>query len=369
MTNAFLTPAGEIPWWRTDLGPAERAGALAAIDAEHFSHGPETQALERELAATLEIPHVLVTPSGTAALMLSLLALGIRPGDRVIVPTRNFIAAAHAVWLLGAKVDLVDCRPDRPVVDADKVIERITEATKAIIVVHLAGRGVDVDAIRKMTDVRDIPVVEDACQGLFSRRPDSRHLGTLGSAGCFSFGMTKIVSTGIGGAVATHDAGLRDKLMMARNHGVADIISHQYLAPGFNFRFSDVLSGIGRAQLARQAEKKAHVEAIYRRYAEGLAKLSFLSLVPVDIDQGEIPLWLEVISPARDRIMQYLADNGVQTRRFVPCLHSAPHLATGESFPNSERFAAQGFVLPSGPSQPLENVERVIDILASYPDK
>jgi perosamine synthetase len=369
MTNAFLTPAGEIPWWRTNLGPAERAGALAAIDAEHFSHGPETQALERELAATLEVPHVLVTPSGTAALMLSLIALGVRPGDRVIVPTRNFIAAAHAAWLLGAKVDLVDCRPDRPVVNAEQVIERITDQTRAIIVVHLAGRGVDVEAIRKVADKRGISVVEDACQGLFSRRPNGRHLGTLGSTGCFSFGMAKIVSTGIGGAVATHDSVIKDKLMMARNHGVADIISHQYLVPGFNFRFSDVLSGIGLAQFARRAEKEAHCLAIYRRYAEGLAGLPFISIVPVDIDQGEVPQWVEVMSPMRDRIMQYLADKSVQTRRFVPCLHSAPHLATGESFPNSERFSAQGFVLPSGPSQPLENVDRVIELLAAYPER
>tara|TARA_Y100000294_G_scaffold154617_1_gene154342 strand:- start:356 stop:967 length:612 start_codon:yes stop_codon:yes gene_type:complete len=200
---------------------------------------------------------------------------------------------------------------------------------------------------------------------MFSRGSDG-YQGTLGDCGCFSFGMVKLVSTGQGGAIVTRDKGLYEKLAAMRNHGVADVVSHTYLTTGHNFKFNDLQASIGLWQVRRGPEKAAHVNAVYKRYREGLEGLPFIELVPVDVDKGEVALWAETVSEERDNLMAFLAGEGIQTRKFIPCVHTAPHFAGSEAFPNSDRFNRIGFNLPSGPDLPLDYVDRTIEALKKY---
>ncbi|HVZ02884.1 MAG TPA: DegT/DnrJ/EryC1/StrS family aminotransferase [Dongiaceae bacterium] len=351
-----------VPWWKTRIDDADVALLMRSVEEKRFSMGSGTAAFEAELASILGVRHALATTSGSMALMMSMLALGIGPGDEVIVPDRTFIATAHGASLLGARIVLADCKRDDPNVDPAEIERKISARTKAVLVVHLNGHACDMEPILAVAGRFGVPVVEDAAQALFSRK-GGRFLGSFGAMGCFSLGMTKIASTGQGGAIVTDDPRLYERLRSLRNHGVRDVITHDYLESGGNFKFNDLLAGIGLGQIRRWREKVEHCNAVYRTYRRGLAGLPGLRVLDVDVDGGECALWTEMVADARDRLVEALAGRGIQTRKFLPCLHSAPHLAGEAQFPNSQRFAATGLVLPSGPDQPIANVERTIEAI------
>jgi len=361
----LLNAEDEVPLWMTDIGKNEIATVCETMAKKSFSMGAVVAEMEDEIAKQLDVPYVLCTTSGSMALMMALMGFGIGPGDEVIVPTRTFIATAHAAFLLGAKVVLVDCHSDSVAMDVAQVAEKITSRTKAIMPVHLNGHGCDMTAVLALAKEHGLVVIEDAAQAMFSRSPEG-YQGTIGDCGCFSFGMTKLISSGQGGAVVTRNKELYEKLVIMRNHGVADLDSHAYMMPAHNFKFNDIQASIGLWQARRGPEKAAHVNAIYERYCEGLEGLSFIELAPVDLDKGEVALQAEVLSEERDKLMAFLSREGIQSRKFLPCVHTAAHFASDEAFPNSERFYRIGFKLPSGPSLPLDYVDRTIAVLRKY---
>jgi dTDP-4-amino-4,6-dideoxygalactose transaminase len=144
------------------------------------------------------------------------------------------------------------------------------------------------------------------------------------------------------------------------------VINYTYTHPGFNFRFTDIQASIGVAQLKRLPERIAHVKSVYEKYAAALPRFSFLRFLPVDVSSGAIPIYIEVLCPERERLIQFLADRQIQVRPFYPDLHRAPYLASSDKFPNSEIFGQQGIFLPSGPSQSLDNVDRVLTTLGEF---
>ena len=363
--DSFVSSGDEVPFWMTDIGEREIATVCDTMAKKSFSLGAVTAEMEAEIAKQLDVPYALCTTSGSTALMMGLMAAGVGSGDEVIVPTHTFIATAHAASLLGAKVVLVDCQSGDTNMDVAEAAKKISSRTKAIMPVHLNGRSCDMATIAALAKKHRLAVIEDACQGIFSRTADG-YLGTLGDCGCFSFGMVKLVSTGQGGAVVTRDKAMYEKLAAMRNHGIADVISHTYLMPGHNFKFNDIQASIGMWQVQRGPEKAAHVNAVYKRYREGLKELPFIELMPVGVDKGEVALWAEAVSEERDALMAFLSQNGIQSRKFIPCVHTAPHFSSGEAFPNSERFNRTGFNLPSGPDLPLEYVERTVAVLREY---
>lgn len=354
-----------VPWWRTDVTPEEAQLVMQAIASERISMGPVTADLERELGTTLGIPYVVATTSGSVALTMAMMALGVGPGDEVIVPDRTFIATAHAAYMLGARIVLVDCLPDSPKVDPREIERKITSRTKAIIVVHLNGRCCDMDEILRISDRSGIPVIEDAAQAFLSKS-DAGYMGGLGRIGCFSLGMTKLASTGQGGFVVTRELEIYQQLRAMRNHGVRDVVTHEYLQSGNNFKFTDLQAALGLGQIRRGQDKVSHCNRVYDAYVKGLA--GQYRVMPVDVRtvEGECALWAEVVCDHRDQLADYLATQDIETRKFLPCLHSAPHFSTDKHFPNSISFGARGLVLPSGPAQPLENVARAIDAVQTW---
>lgn len=364
--QAFITSATDIPFWKIDIGQNETTAVIDALNHNRFSMGPVTAELEAEIARALDIPYVLCTTSGTTALLMGCMAMGIGPGDEVIVPTRTFIATAHAPHIVGAKVVLADCGVNDVTVDIDAIAAKISSRTKAIIPVHLNGRPADMERIMMLAQKHGLVVIEDACQGLFGNHPTMGPMGTIGDCGCFSFSMVKLVATGQGGAIVTRSKKTYERLYALRNHGVADVVSHTYLHPGGNFKFNDLQASIGLWQVRDRARKVEHVNTIYRCYLDGLMDLDFISVLPVDVDNNGVALWTEVMAENRNHLMDWLAERGVQTRKFTPCCHSAPHFATEEKFPNSERFDRCGFMLPCGPDMPMELVKKTIRIIQNY---
>lgn len=354
-----------VSWWRTTFGDPEIQQLTEAIRHEHISQGPVTAEFEAQVAAALGMQYAVATTSGSMAILMALMALGISRDDEVIVPNRTWIATAHAAALLGAKVVLVDVTPELPLMDLSRVEEKITAKTKAIIGVHLGGRMIDMAKLNQIAAAHNLRVIEDASQALFSRN-EGGFAGTQSEAGCFSLSVAKLISTGQGGFIVTNNRQTYDELKLIRTHGVVDVINATYTHLGFNFRFTDLLASVGIAQLARVEGRIARAQVMYSKYKAGLEGLSFLTLIPTAVEKGEVPLYIEVLCDDRAPLIDYLAARGIQTRPFYPDLNLAAHLGNQGDFPNSRVFGERGLFLPSGPEQPPENIDRVLEVLRSY---
>lgn len=354
-----------VSWWRTNFGREEADLIADSIADERISQGEVTADFERRISRVLDIPYVVATTSGSTAILMSLIAAGIGPGDEVIVPNRTWIATAHAPLLLGAKVVLADVEKERPLLDADSLKGKITSRTKAVIPVHLNGRSVNMPAINKIAQKHGLKVIEDAAQAFCSKNK-SGMLGCQSFAGCFSLSVAKLISTGQGGFVVTRDRAVYERLKLMRTHGVSDLIDVSYTRPGFNFRFNDILASIGIVQLSRLSERIKKVKGIYDRYMKSLQGMDFLKLILVNTTSGEIPIYVEALCPVRNRLLRFLSKNKIQARPFYPDLNKAKYLGDRCSYPNSAVFGEQGLFLPCGPAQSLKNIDSVLKALAEF---
>jgi len=351
-----------IDWWNTTVGDTEIAGVTEAIRGRHLSQGPITEALERRIAAQLEVPHVVLTTSGSAALLLALMACEVGPGDEVVVPNRTFMATANAGLLLGARVKLVDVERDRPVIEPAEIERVLTQRTKVILPVHRGGRAADMPRIRAVARQHGLRVVEDAAQAFCSRSGEDR-LGTLGDIGAFSLGVTKLITTGQGGFCVTRDAGLAERLRQCRNHGAVELAPDRYDRFGFNFKFTDMQAAIGLKQMDRLADKIERHRAVYAFYRDALREQPAVRLIPVDTQAGELPLWTEALVAERRETIARLAKRAIRARPLLPSLSQAAYLACDRPFPNSVLFARHAVVLPCGPNQPEENLQATVTAL------
>jgi len=351
-----------IDWWETALGPAETEAAADAIRKRYIARGPLTHELENGLAEFLGTQHAVLTTSGSVALLLALMARNIGPGDEVLVPNRTFMATANAPLLLGATVRLVDVEERCPVMSPASAEAAVTKNTKAILAVHRNGRAADIGALQSLAAPRGIAVIEDAAQAMGSKRGNAC-LGTETGLGAFSLGITKLITIGQGGLVATNDDALAERLRRLRNHGSLDARPTRYDEFGFNFRPADVLAGVGLKQLDSVADRMERLRAVYRFYQDALADIPYVRLIPVQMDEGELPLWAEVLCRKRGEVIPRLREQGIYAKPFLPSLSDAAYLKNETPFPNSRPFAEEGMVLPCGPDQPVANLEQTVEAL------
>ena len=256
-------------------------------------------------------------------------------------------------------------RSDLPLIDVAQIQSKITTQTKALMPVHLNGRSADMQGIQRLAEKFGIPIIEDACQAFFSSN-SSGYLGTQSDVGCFSLGVTKLVSTGQGGFVVTKNRDVYERLKCIRNHGVTDEFTESYDQFGFNFKFTDLLASFGLVQLSRVSKRIVHLNKIYAKYESAISKFKCVNLLPVNVLNGEIPLYAEVLCPERKELENFLHFHNIQARIVPPDLSLSSCLKDDGSFPNSIRFSDQGLYLPCGPEQPLENIDFVIDTLYDF---
>lgn len=352
-----------INWWYTELGEAEKSKLLEAFSEKRLTLSRSVQEVEELFASLLDVPYTLMVNSGSSALLMSLLALGIQTGDEVIVPSLTWIATPQAPAILGAKVTLCDCRADAPVMDVNQLEALITSKTKVIIPVHLNGRECDLDAIRSIASRSGAAIVEDACKALFSKGKRG-HLGTIGDIGCYSLGMISLVSVGYGGLVATRRVDLYEKLKKIRDHGVQRVPeSYPYL--GFNFKISDLLASLAISQLKNLKQRAENAVALHDLYSTSVRHPN-VSILPIDKKSGKVPIYVEAYSEQREEVLAFLQEKGIQTSCYHLPVHHAAYLKANERFPNAERFARNSFILPSGPSQKPEDISRVIETLNKF---
>jgi perosamine synthetase len=308
--------------------------------------------------------------SGTAALDVAVAALGIGPGDEVILPTFTIISCASAIVRAGATPVVVDCDPHTWTMDVDQVARRIGPSTRAVMAVHIYGLPVDMTPLTELASRRGIAVIEDAAEAL-GARCDGRECGGFGTISALSFYANKHVTTGEGGMVLTDDETIAERCRRLRNlcFGRARRFEHDEL--GWNYRMTNLQAAVGVAQLERLDDTMSRKRAIGERYTALLGDLSGVALPPSRIARAENVYWVYGVVLDDDTALDaeeargVLARRGVGTRPFFWSMHEQPALRArglfpAESCPVAERIARRGFYLPSGSALTVEQQDRVV---------
>jgi dTDP-3-amino-3,4,6-trideoxy-alpha-D-glucose transaminase len=341
--------------------------ALGRVVASgRFVLGPEVEAFEREFAAYCEVEHCVTVGNGLDALRIILLALGVGPGDEVIVPVHTFIATWLAVSGVGALPIGVEPDEDTATLDVSKIERAITPRTRAILPVHLYGMPADMDSIRAIAKQRGLWVIEDAAQAHGARYKGGR-VGSLGDAAAFSFYPGKnLGALGDGGAITTSDAALANAARTARNYGSRQKYVHE--SKGLNSRLDEIQAAVLRAKLTHLDRWNTRRGDLARYYLDHLPDCVRTLRVPSYAD----PVWhlFVVRSDRRDRLRTYLDAQGIETAVHYPL---PPHLqgayrgaAPAGRYPLSERFARELVSLPIGPAMNSAAAAQCVDAIKRF---
>ena len=367
-----MTSLPRIPVAAPVLDGREREYVLECLDSNWISSaGRFIEAFERSFAETCGVRHAVATNNGTTALHLALVALGLKPGDEVIVPTLTYIASANAVTYCGATPVFVDCDPATFNLDAAAVAAAITPRTRAIMPVHLYGHPVDMDPLLDLARAHGLHVGEDAAEAVGARYKD-RVVGGIGDCATFSFFGNKIITTGEGGMVTTNDDALAARLRLYRGQGMDPNRRYWFPVVGYNYRMTNIAAAIGLAQLERLDHHLAARVTLARAYDAALEGLTDRLVRPVAMNWAQHAYWMytvvlsDAVAKPRDQVIAELDALGIETRPVFHPMHTLPPYqdARGGPFPKAEHAGARGLNLPTYGALRGSDIERIAGALA-----
>lgn len=345
--------------------------------------GPHVDAFEQEFCAVVGTSHAVAASSGTAALHLALILAGVGPGDEVFVSTFTFAASANPIVYLGARPVFIDSERVSWNMDPGLLEEALTARAqsgrlpKAVVVAHIYGQSADLDPIVTACARYEVPLIEDAAEALGATYK-GRAPGTVGLIGCYSFNGNKIITTSGGGMLVTNDAALAARARKLATQAREPAAHYEHAEIGYNYRLSNVLAGIGRAQLAVLEERVAARRANFAHYRAALGDLPGIGFQP-EAPWGRHTRWLTCITvdPAlfgmdRDGVRLALERENIESRPVWKPLHRQPVFAGCEVIGGAvaEELFARGLCLPSGSSLAPTDIERVGGTIRSlYPAK
>jgi dTDP-4-amino-4,6-dideoxygalactose transaminase len=341
--------------------------------SQQFILGPEVKSFENEIAEFLGCRFAIGCASGSDALLLSLMAIGIQPGDEVITTPFTFVATAGSIARLGAKPVFADIDPQTCNLDPAQIEKAISQKTRAIIPVHLFGQSAEMSAIMKVAEAHGVAVIEDAAQAigaLYHGKP----VGTLGTLGCFSFFPSKnLGGAGDGGLITTNDATLADRLKLLRVHGSRS--KYEYEVLGINSRLDSLQAAILRVKLRRLHSwtngRRRNAETYRNLFSRaGVSQIK----VPVELD-GLFHVYNQFVIRVQDRkrLREHLRQTGVPTEIYYPSsLHLQPafkYLGYKTSdFPEAESASAEVLALPIFSELTVDQLQTVVDAIAKFYD-
>lgn len=363
----------KVPVCEPLLGEKELEYAIDCIRSSWISsQGEYINRFEEEFSKYCGAKCGVTTTSGTTALHLAAVCLGIGNDDEVIVPTFTMIATANVVVYTGAKPVLVDSDPYTWNIDVNRIEEKITEKTKAIMVVHTYGHPVDMNPILKLAEDRGLYVIEDAAEAHGAEYKGKR-VGALGDVGCFSFYANKIITTGEGGMIVTNNEELAEKARLLRNQAFEKERRFWHRYVGFNYRMTSLQAAVGLAQMEKidqfveTRRRNAHLYNSLLKNIDGIT-------LPFEAKWAKNVYWMYsiLVDPSfglnRDELIACLRETGVETRAFFYPIHAQPVYAQkymGESYPVAEELSRKGINLPSGNTLRKDQIEYVVDQILS----
>ncbi len=341
------------------------------LDSGRFIKGPEAEALGEEFAAFQGCDHGVAVSNGTSALYLAYHALGVRPGDDVIVPSHTFVATAMPLLHLGARPVFADIDPATYTLDPDDVAERITEDTAALTAVHLYGHATDMDPLLDLAEDHDLAVVEDCAQAHGAEYKGQR-VGGLGDAGTWSFYPGKNMTVGgDGGAVTTNHEDVARTIEALVDQGRLEGKKYEHDLVGLNFRLSEALAAFGRGQLEHLPEWTTARRRNAELLRKGLAGLDGLAVCAEAPWARHVYHQFVVRTPRRDALAEHLDGQGISTGVHYPIpVHEQPAIVEtlGEQppLPRTEAAAREVLSLPVHPFLQEDDVHRVVDAVRSF---
>ena len=314
------------------------------------NEGKFARLFEKKISKLLKVKYVVTTTSGTISIFLALKALGIKKNDEVIVPNITFPATANAVELAGAKPILVDVNIDNLLINEKSLLNKITKKTKAIIPVHISGRGSNIKKILNISKRKKIHVIEDAAEAFMSKF-NNKYLGTFGSAGCFSFAPNKIFTTGQGGIVVTNKLSVYKNLLRLKDQGRVGPTTggeDKYVSVGYNFKYTNLQAVLGLSQLKTLKNRINILKNHYKFYKKYLIQNKNFKLIGFDLKRGELPLWTDVYCSKRNELFNYLRKQGINCRYFwFPLNTCMPFKKSFSGLNNSKLLLNKLMWLPS----------------------
>jgi perosamine synthetase len=334
------------------------------------SQGRFVQQFEEEFSAACGAQYGVAVANGTCALHLALEALGVGPGDEVIVPSLTFIATANAVRYAGAAPVFADVDPDTLCISSDTIEPLITLRTRAIIPVHLLGQPCDMPEICLLAERHNVHVIEDAAEA-HGAEIEGQRVGSFGKINCFSFYANKIITTGEGGMCTTDDAPLADRMRLLRGHGMDPNRRYWHNVIGYNYRMTNLQAALGVAQLPRLAKWIEKRRWVSSRYRELLATLND-ALYFLEEPQGtKSACWMSFVMlrdpNCRDQLIGSLMEQGIETRPLFWPVHLMPPYRENStvSLPVTEDLARRGVMLPSHTKLSDEDLKMICNAIAA----
>jgi dTDP-4-amino-4,6-dideoxygalactose transaminase len=362
----------KVPLADVRLGPEEIAAVTAVLHSGWLSMGPKTQEFEAAWAHFLDVKHAFAVANGTAALHLACLAAGLAPGDEVLCPALTFVASANAILYTGARPVFVDIAgPHDLNLSVTDAAAKVSERTRAIMVVHYGGYPCDMDAVASLARQHRLKIIEDCAHAPGARyqsRQGPRPAGTLGDVGCFSFFSNKNLTTGEGGLVVTNDDALAATIKYLRSHGMTTLtwdrhrghsFSYDVVGLGYNYRLDEMRAALGLVQLQRLEGWNRRRQELTGQYRRELGQLRQLSLPFAQAPTGSTHHLFPVLLPPgsdRARFMASLAARGVQTSVHYPPIHRFSYYGKmwppgyDHRLPHTEAVAAREVTLPLFPT-------------------
>lgn len=331
--DAFSDPSIKVPFFIPQISKEDKEAVNKALDASLLTDGPKLREFESLFAKFTGAKYAVGVSNATSALHMSLKAVGIAKADEVIIPDLTFVATANAVLLCGATPVLADVDDDLNI-SVKSIKKNITSRTKAILPVHMAGKTAKIHAIAKIARANDLVLIED-CAHAIGARVGSKHVGTFGDAGCFSFYPTKNITTIEGGMVITDSKEIAKNIMTARSHGITRTLSQRYttgkpwdydvVEPGYNYRLDEIRSALGISQLNRIKSLNLARKRACEYYNSRLAKIK--GTVTPEITKSDNVYHLYIIriqkkyGLTRDQLFKKLLESGIRTSVHYKPLH------------------------------------------------
>ncbi len=351
------------------LAGNERKYVLDCLDSNWISStGKYIGAFEEVFAQFCGVKHAISTNNGTTALHLALVALDLKPGDEVIIPTVTYVATANAVRYCGATPVLVDVCVNTMNIDPNKIEAKITAKTRGIIPVHLYGHPAEMEPINQLAKKYNLWVVEDAAEA-HGAEFLGRKVGGLGDCATFSFFGNKIVTTGEGGMVTTNDDALAARLRLFRGQGMDPTRRYWFPVVGYNYRMTNIKAAIGVAQMETIDKALSNRAILAGWYNEALAKFTDKIILPKQLPWAKHVFWMYTVFLAegdghrRDTVMQYLDEMGIETRPVFYPMHVLPPYAEDTPYPVADRWSPRGINLPAHQDLSRNDVQRIVDTL------
>jgi len=321
------------------------------------SKGKFIKQFEDSFSKFVGIKNSAAVSNGTVALHVALLALGIGKDDEVIVPTFTYIASVNSIAYTGAKPVFVDSDPITWQIDPDKIREKITKKTKALMAVHIYGHPCEIDTIKKIADENNLYIIEDCAEAIGTYYKD-KHAGLFGDISTFSFFGNKAITTGEGGMVCTNNDGLHDMIIRLKGQGLAKNQEYFHDVIGYNYRMTNICAAIGCAQLERIDEILLKKRKVAENYIEELKGLE----ISYHKETGDVrhSYWMFTIlvksESERSELRKYLSENGIETRPTFHPVHTMPMYLEKEHYPVAEDLGKRGINLPSYPDLTEEDI-------------